>query len=582
MMRAYWFAMIGLLVVRASPPPALDGLWASENTFGPVAHGDLVVDGRRPLWVATIAGFEVPVRHGGDSVTLSLPNDQGWFRGLRHVGDAEIRGWWIQPPRTGGAQALATPLTLAAVTRGVWRGHVDPLPDTRFLYLWIQRGSDGSLSAMFRSLESDMFAHRAFRVEQRGDRVRFIGRTDSTDQLSARLDSTTSRLTVRIPIVNFGRLRYVGDFAFTRRDTNDAIGFMPRTPPASRYEYHVPIPDKDGWPVDSLAGVDIDQMIVSRLVAAILDTRPADESTPNIQALLIARHGKLVLEEYFNGFDRERPHDLRSAGKSFTSALAGIAIDRGARFGLASRVWQFFPDAPRDARKDSMTVKDLLTMRSGLSCDDGDDASPGNETRMFAQDTQPDWYRFTMGLPMARSPGGIQSIYCSAGIHLVTGVIGKSTGQPGIDAFERDLARPLQFHHYYLNLTPAGDYYGAGGLYVRPRDALKLGQVYLDRGVWNGRRIVSAAWVDRSTRRLAGFNAMHGYGLAWHVFELPLAGRVYREYEAEGNGGQVIAVVPGLDLAIMFTTGNYGYDMTVPQRGILGGVAEAIRAGIRR
>ena len=111
---------------------------------------------------------------------------------------------------------------------------------------------------------------------------------------------------------------------------------------------------------------------------------------------------------------------------------------------------------------------------------------------------------------------------------------------------------------------------------MRPRDALKLGQLYLDHGRWHGRQIVDPSWVDSSTVRHSGYNPMLGYGLGWHVFDLALRGHTFHEYEAEGNGGQVIAVVPALDLVVMYTTGNYGYDDTDPEQWILGRLVAAL------
>jgi CubicO group peptidase (beta-lactamase class C family) len=118
--------------------------------------------------------------------------------------------------------------------------------------------------------------------------------------------------------------------------------------------------------------------------------------------------------------------------------------------------------------------------------------------------------------------------------------------------------------NYHLNLTPTGNMYGGGGLYMRPRDALKLGRVYLDGGIWNGWQIVSKAWVDQSVRRHSGYSAEHGYSFAWHLFQIKVGDRAYYEFAAQGNGGQVINVIPELDLAVMFTAGNYGATKLCP------------------
>ena len=150
------------------------------------------------------------------------------------------------------------------------------------------------------------------------------------------------------------------------------------------------------------------------------------------------------------------------------------------------------------------------------------------------------------------------------------------------DFFETELAQPLRMSNYHLNLTPMGEMYGGGGLYIRPRDALKLGQLYLDGGTWNKKRILSEKWIRESTTRHSGYSAEHGYGFGWHLFTVTVDGKSYREYEAQGNGGQVINVIPELDLAVMFTTGDYGDDETVPERQVLTAIMRSIIAARRK
>jgi CubicO group peptidase (beta-lactamase class C family) len=129
----------------------------------------------------------------------------------------------------------------------------------------------------------------------------------------------------------------------------------------------------------------------------------------DIDSLPIACHGKLVLEEYFHGFDRERPHDMRSAAKTFAPLLVGIARYRGVNIGPETPVYPLFPEgrpfAHWDVRKNHVTLKSLMTMTSGFACDDNDHASPGNEDNMQGQTAQTDWYKYTLDLPMATEPG---------------------------------------------------------------------------------------------------------------------------------------------------------------------------------
>ena len=131
--------------------------------------------------------------------------------------------------------------------------------------------------------------------------------------------------------------------------------------------------------------------------------------------------------------------------------------------------------------------------------DDNDDSSPGKEDTMQQQHSQNDWYKYTLDLPMAHDSGGDHAIYCSAGMNLVGGVVRNSTNAWVPEFFEENLARPsTEFHTYHMNLTPTGEAYMGGGLSIRPRDEIKLGQLYLSDGMWNGRRIVSSAWVHDS------------------------------------------------------------------------------------
>jgi CubicO group peptidase (beta-lactamase class C family) len=321
---------------------------------------------------------------------------------------------------------------------------------------------------------------------------------------------------------------------------------------------------------------------VADAMKAIIGTGQKASGTPAIQGVLAARHGKLVLEEYFYGFDQARLHDLRSVGNSITSTLVGIAIDQGAPFGLSSPVYPMFAGyeqvANPDPRKARITVQDLLTMTSGLAGNDKDPSSPGNELRLLNDPAHAaDFYKAALDLPMAADPGGPVAVKFTAGINLMGGVLRQATGETMIDFFVRYFAVPLDIRKYYLNLTPAGDMYGGGGLYLLPRDALKLGQLYLSGGTWNGRRIVSQKWVEESVHEYSEFSPGHGYGLTWHLFKIPVGGKSYSEFEAEGNGGQVVSVIPELDLTVLFTTGNYDEDETVPERSILTAIMGAVQ-----
>jgi CubicO group peptidase (beta-lactamase class C family) len=549
------------------PVSALVGLWGSEQSFGPLVRGELTIDARGDEWRARIAGYDVPVEHTGfdhtnGEIHFALPGDAGKFRGRLHLSanGKRIVGHWIQ--LTGVAfynsSGYASPVELSEVAPLVWRGEVVPLDEKASFYVSIQQTPDG-LKAFLRNPEANYFRRRTFDVELKEGAVTLLQKGEV--QLRGSYDPQADVLS--LPVVGSYPL-----VQFTRRDRSNAVGFYPRVPASSGpYVYGKPVAENDGWATASLSDVDLKPEPIAELIQRILTTPPSLSNPVNIQSLLIARHGKLVFEEYFYGFDKERPHDMRSAGKTFGPVLVGLAREHGAKIELDSAAYSFFPEykpfANWDARKNSITVRDLMDMTSGLACDDHDPSSAGGEDTMQMQTTQNDWYKFALDLPMAREPGGERAVYCGSDINLLGGIVKNATGDWLPELFQQYFARPLQISSYHLNLAPTGEYYLGGGIYLRARDQLKLGQLYLSGGVWNGKRILSEAWVKDSVTRHSGFPPVipsdtdHGYSYAWHTRLLKVGGHEFRDYYAAGNGGQYVLVLPDLDMVVGITGGDY-------------------------
>lgn len=511
------------------------GLWSVDTTFGPAAKGDLVIRRTAAGWSAEIAGRRAEFRPSGDSIRFVLPDSSG-FRGVLARG--RIMGFWIQPPGVTLGQSYATPLALAPSGTGQWRGTVVPLADRFRLYLSITRNPDGSDSAVFRNPESNwLSAWYRFGVTRSGDSVLLDipeRRRQRAIHVGARYDSAAGTLALRFPIID----RVV---LLRPQDSATATSLYLRVPRHARYVYRPPPALADGWRTAPARSVGIDEAALAKLVQQIADTDPLAETAPLMHSLLIARHGRLVLEEYFAGYDRATPHDTRSGGKTFAGVMVGaVHLD------------------PATPVKDSVTVGHLLTHTSGLACDDNDDNSPGNEDNMQSQTAQPDWWQYILAQPQVHAPGTVYA-YCSGGMNLVGYALHQATGGEWIpELFDRTVARPLGFGLYHYNLMPTLDGYLGGGVHLLPRDLLKLGAAYLAGGTWNGRRIVDSSWVRRSTTtQVAPGVGRDGY--AWHLFPIKVGDREYREYEANGNGGQFLIVVPELDLAVVFTGGNYMY-----------------------
>jgi CubicO group peptidase (beta-lactamase class C family) len=291
--------------------------------------------------------------------------------------------------------------------------------------------------------------------------------------------------------------------------------------------------------------------------------------------MLVAHRGKLVLEEYFYGYSRDEPHDTRSASKTLSSVILGAVMMGGGKISPNTKIYDLLarlgPFANPDPRKDKITLGHVLTHSAGLACDDNAEVSPGNEDAIESNRAQPNWAKVTLDLPMQYEPG-VHYAYCSMNINLVGAALTQATGEWLPELFDRTIARPLQFGSYFWNLMGNGEGYLGGGVLLRSRDFLKVGQTFLDGGRWNGRRIVTEAWVKDSlaphmhispaTTGLEGDAFLSAYydvdeGYAWHMIDVKSRDKSYPAYHANGNGGQLLIVVPERDLAVVFTAGNY-------------------------
>jgi CubicO group peptidase (beta-lactamase class C family) len=313
-----------------------------------------------------------------------------------------------------------------------------------------------------------------------------------------------------------------------------------------------PVAANADWPASTPEAENLDR---ARLGDLALRIRRGDYG--RIASLLIARHGRLAVEEYFNGWSPEQPHTMQSVTKSVVSLLTGIAASAG-RLSVSDPATRFFPGyeplANADDRKSAMTVRDLLTMRTGL--DWSEDPYAGSPLQRL-NDCRCDWLRFILDWRM-RDPPGARWEYVSGSAILLGGIIGVASGSR-LDQFATaHLFDPIGATgvSWVLGL-PDGLPHGGGGLYLRPRDAAKLGQVMLDEGRWQGRTIVDSRWVQESTQHTArGLRvwAGHGfdYGYLWWLTSDGGADIV----TASGALGQWIFVSARHQLVVVSTADN--------------------------
>ncbi|WP_224245376.1 serine hydrolase domain-containing protein [Hyalangium gracile] len=307
----------------------------------------------------------------------------------------------------------------------------------------------------------------------------------------------------------------------------------------------------DGWPVSSL---EAEGMAPEPL--AELERRIEKEEIRAPDSLLIARHGKLVYERYWNGFKSDELHDLRSATKSFTSLLTGIALEQhllpGVDTPILPLLQKYAPLENADERKERITVRRLLEMRTGLACNDWEEDSPGKEEKMY---DSKDWVRFVLDLPMAEEPGQ-STVYCTGGVMVLGALVEEAAGVKFPELSRRHLFEPLGITRFKWQEANGGRTDTGGHLRLRPRDFAKLGQVMLEGGRWQGRQLVSEAWIQASTtseRRLGDSR----YGYLWWLNTFGVSGTPVEAWFARGNGGQYTFVFPSLDLVATFTGSFY-------------------------
>jgi CubicO group peptidase (beta-lactamase class C family) len=544
----------------------IGGLWLARGRFGPAISGSLTLCEVEEGWVAEIAGWAASVRREGDHVFFNLADGQGSFQG--RVYPDRIVGHWIQPVTSTHGCAYATPVVLHEQAPQRWRGRVAPVDEVTTFYLQIEHGADGRLDAFLRNPEVNAGLWlNVERVEVDGRRVRLRGRPTSgavadpavasnaeTIVAEGSHDAERGRLSIDFP-------GHGGGFEFRRVNGADEDGFHPRGWPPARYSYRPPSEAGDGWQVGTIDEVGIDRDAIGRFVQMVIDTPIDSVHAPAIHSVLVVRHGKLVLEEYFHGCRRDELHDTRSAGKSLSSLLTGAAILHGAPISLSTPVYETLGRDDPDPRKRALAVEHLLTMSSGLDSDDWDPTSPGREDLMQGQTDQPDWHRFALDLGMVRSPGK-QAVYSAATCNLIGGVLSRVTGRRLPELFHDLIAEPLGIERYAMNLMPNGEVYFGGGIRLRPRDFLKLGQLMLDGGRWRDQQIVGPDWVRQSITPRYKLDYKRGpytdsYGFLWWINDFPYRDRTVRAFSARGNGGQFVFGVPELDLVIAFNGGNY-------------------------
>jgi CubicO group peptidase (beta-lactamase class C family) len=391
------------------------------------------------------------------------------------------------------------------------------------------------------------------------------------------------------------------------------LAFILQVPPAIAAQQALP-PGRqppavraDGWQTATAESAGLDARRLDALTASV---RAWPEL--GVHAILIERAGRLVYEEYFDGFDErwgtprghvamapDSLHDLRSVTKGIVSALAGLALADGAIRSLDQPVVEWFPEYPdlNTAERRRVTLRHVLGMTAGLQWDENIPYSdPRNDEIRMTRDPQP--LRYALSRPFTHDPGA-EFNYNGGLVQVMAAVIERAVKMPIEEYARTKLFAPLGIDTVEWVGDLAGMPAAASGLRLRARDMAKFGSLYLHAGRWNGRQVLPADWVELSTRRQFRFARVaardradstavadgdFGYAFYWWYSCHPTSRGPVEARTAVGNGQQRIFVLPGLDMVVTILAGRYN-DFTTG--GTLGTrilrehVIPAVRSGFR-
>ena len=306
----------------------------------------------------------------------------------------------------------------------------------------------------------------------------------------------------------------------------------------------------------------------------------------NIKGVVASRGGDIIYESYFRGTQAGDLHTLNSVTKSVGSALVGIAHRQG-KIQTDQELNHFFEDlyfmeSFLFRNKRLITVGQVLQQRLGIEWDEWAIEYGTPENPVVLMLNSGDWYEYVLTRPVDAAPGG-KFAYNTGGSNLMSRLIRVATGM-GPDEFAmQELFGPLGIQEVRWEISDnTGQGIGAiewpnpdrdpplgFSLWLKPADMLKIGELYRQGGVYNGRRILDQSWIDASvvpysnasnTELFAG-NPGSGYGYQWWVHSLTDdTGRTWPGYYASGWGRQYILVYPGLELVVASVSGDYDYD----------------------
>lgn len=293
-----------------------------------------------------------------------------------------------------------------------------------------------------------------------------------------------------------------------------------------------------------------------------LDDTISNFEQRDYRALTVIKDNKIVLEYYYNSFWRNHIHDIRSAGKSITAILLGVAIKDGLIQNLDQVVYSFFskekyPSMHEDYKK--VQLIHLLNMVSGLDADSDNAATPGNAGKWIAKD---EWVDYLLSIPLSNNPGE-KWVYADINAVLIGAIIEEKSGMSLRDYAKQKLFDPLEIKEFYWYTNASNQTGAAGNLYISALDFAKLGLLVANKGKWGDALVADPSYMNRLLREnspaIGKYNPLaDGYGMLWYRSKRKFGTREVDYLWASGNGGNHLVVVPAENMVVALTSGGYG------------------------
>ncbi len=299
----------------------------------------------------------------------------------------------------------------------------------------------------------------------------------------------------------------------------------------------------DGWEIISPDSVGISTLTLEHINSLIT----AEDQYYNAKSLLIIKGGKLVFERYVRDMaDRDHYGHVQSVTKSINSLVTGIIFSEGIFDSIDQKLYDLIPTKfPNDDQKKQITLRHLMTMRSGIEFDND----------VFSMEIYvgkpDDPIKYILEKPSFADPGA-EFFYQDCNPHLLSYAIGELTGSTLEEWAVERIFTPLGIQNYFWGSDPAGTSMGAHGLHIQPRDLAKIGQLVLDNGSWRGTQLIDSTWISESTQFQADMGSWGDengwdYGYYWWVI------REWNAFAAWGHGGNFLFIKPDQELVIVMT-----------------------------